>query len=42
VHFASMIELELDFSEEDVEFASRDQLLKMLHNLTSKSKHAHR
>lgn len=26
VHFASMIELELDFSEEDVEFASRDDL----------------
>jgi len=26
IHFASMIELELDFSEEDVEFASREQL----------------
>ncbi len=26
IHFASMIELELDFSEEDVEFASRDEL----------------
>ena len=26
VHFASMIELELDFAEEDVEFANRDQL----------------
>ena len=26
IHFASMIELELDFSEEDVEFANRDQL----------------
>ncbi|WP_245827103.1 tRNA uridine-5-carboxymethylaminomethyl(34) synthesis GTPase MnmE [Reichenbachiella faecimaris] len=26
VHFASMIELELDFSEEDVEFASRQEL----------------
>jgi tRNA modification GTPase len=25
VHFASMIELELDFGEEDVEFASRDE-----------------
>jgi tRNA modification GTPase len=33
VHFASMIELELDFSEEDVEFASRADLLKMLHSL---------
>ena len=35
VHFASMIELELDFSEEDVEFASRANLLKMLHSLKS-------
>ncbi|WKK60054.1 tRNA uridine-5-carboxymethylaminomethyl(34) synthesis GTPase MnmE [Sphingobacterium sp. BN32] len=26
VHFASLIELELDFAEEDVEFANRDQL----------------
>ncbi|GJM61170.1 tRNA uridine-5-carboxymethylaminomethyl(34) synthesis GTPase MnmE [Persicobacter diffluens] len=26
IHFASMIELELDFSEEDVEFADRQQL----------------
>ncbi|MFD2035995.1 tRNA uridine-5-carboxymethylaminomethyl(34) synthesis GTPase MnmE [Belliella marina] len=26
IHFASMIELELDFTEEDVEFASRDDL----------------
>lgn len=26
VHFASLIELELDFSEEDVEFADREQL----------------
>lgn len=26
IHFASMIELELDFVEEDVEFASRDDL----------------
>ncbi len=26
IHFASMIELELDFGEEDVEFASRDDL----------------
>lgn len=33
VHFASLIELELDFSEEDVEFASREQLLKMLDSL---------
>lgn len=26
IHFASMIELELDFSEEDVEFANREEL----------------
>lgn len=26
IHFASLIELELDFSEEDVEFVSRDEL----------------
>ncbi|MGL1887267.1 MAG: tRNA uridine-5-carboxymethylaminomethyl(34) synthesis GTPase MnmE, partial [Reichenbachiella sp.] len=30
VHFASMIELELDFSEEDVEFADRDQLKELI------------
>lgn len=36
VHFASMIELELDFSEEDVEFASRKDLLDMLHSLKIK------
>ncbi len=30
VHFASMIELELDFSEEDVEFASRDELKQLI------------
>ena len=30
IHFASMIELELDFSEEDVEFANRDQLKQLV------------
>lgn len=30
VHFASMIELELDFGEEDVEFADRDQLKSLI------------
>ncbi|KHJ37176.1 tRNA modification GTPase MnmE [Pedobacter glucosidilyticus] len=30
IHFASMIELELDFSEEDVEFANRDQLKQLI------------
>jgi len=35
VHFASMIELELDFGEEDVEFADRDQLRKLIGNIQS-------
>ncbi len=30
IQFASMLELELDFGEEDVEFADRSQLLKLL------------
>ncbi|MEL7147404.1 MAG: tRNA uridine-5-carboxymethylaminomethyl(34) synthesis GTPase MnmE, partial [Bacteroidota bacterium] len=30
IHFASMIELELDFSEEDVEFASREDLKNLI------------
>lgn len=30
VNFASLVELELDFSEEDVEFANRDQLLSLV------------
>ncbi|QNL49662.1 tRNA uridine-5-carboxymethylaminomethyl(34) synthesis GTPase MnmE [Olivibacter sp. SDN3] len=34
IHFASMIELELDFSEEDVEFANRDQLKDLILQLT--------
>ena len=33
IHFASMIELELDFSEEDVEFASRDELKSLVNKL---------
>lgn len=33
IHFASMIELELDFSEEDVEFASRDGLKSLIHKI---------
>lgn len=33
IHFASMIELELDFSEEDVEFASRDELRTLVNQL---------
>ncbi|MEQ1745349.1 MAG: tRNA uridine-5-carboxymethylaminomethyl(34) synthesis GTPase MnmE [Saprospiraceae bacterium] len=30
IHFASLVELELDFSEEDVEFADRNQLKKLV------------
>jgi len=33
VHFASMIELELDFSEEDVEFADRKDLEKLVNEI---------
>jgi tRNA modification GTPase len=33
IHFASMIELELDFSEEDVEFADREQLTDLVNSL---------
>lgn len=33
VHFASMIELELDFGEEDVEFADRDDLKALIQEL---------
>ncbi len=33
VHFASMIELELDFGEEDVEFASRNDLKQLIDKL---------
>ena len=35
IHFASMIELELDFAEEDVEFASREELKKLISRITS-------
>lgn len=35
VHFASLIELELDFSEEDVEFANRDQLKGLVQQIYS-------
>jgi tRNA modification GTPase len=34
VQFASLVELELDFSEEDVEFANRDQLRQLIHDIT--------
>ncbi len=32
LNFAALIELELDFAEEDVEFANRSQLEKLIHN----------
>jgi tRNA modification GTPase len=33
IHFASMVELELDFGEEDVEFANRDDLRQLVEEL---------
>ncbi len=33
IHIASLLELELDFSEEEVEFASREELTSMAHDL---------
>ncbi|GAA4837994.1 tRNA uridine-5-carboxymethylaminomethyl(34) synthesis GTPase MnmE [Algivirga pacifica] len=33
IHFASLIELELDFGEEDVEFADRDDLKALIYDL---------
>lgn len=35
IHFASLIELELDFAEEDVEFAKRDELKKLILKIQS-------
>ncbi len=39
IHFASLIELELDFSEEDVEFADRVELRKLVEGILDKVKH---
>ena len=36
IHFASMIELELDFGDEDVEFASRAELKRLINELLGK------
>lgn len=33
IHFAAMLELELDFTEEDVEFADREEFLLLVKNL---------
>lgn len=35
IHFASLVELELDFGEEDVEFANRDDLKKLIYHIQS-------
>lgn len=35
IHFAALIELELDFSQEDVEFADRSQLSALINELTA-------
>nr|WP_319399487.1 tRNA uridine-5-carboxymethylaminomethyl(34) synthesis GTPase MnmE [uncultured Carboxylicivirga sp.] len=34
LNFISLVELELDFSEEDVEFANRDELTKLIDNIS--------
>ena len=36
LHFTSMIELELDFSEEDVEFANKNDLLELIDRVNTK------
>ncbi|MFA7688306.1 MAG: tRNA uridine-5-carboxymethylaminomethyl(34) synthesis GTPase MnmE [Moheibacter sp.] len=36
IHFTALIELELDFSEEDVEFANREELDALIQNITFK------
>ncbi len=39
IHFASLIELELDFGEEDVEFADRQDLVELINEIKVKLKH---
>ncbi len=39
LNFASLIELELDFAEEDVEFANRDQFKALIKRITNVLKH---
>lgn len=39
IHFASLLELELDFAEEDVEFADRKKLAELVRNSKSKIEH---
>ncbi len=38
LHFASMIELELDFAEEDLAFADRGELIKLVQKITTEIK----
>lgn len=38
INFAALIELELDFSDEDVEFADRQQFQQLIHQLINKTK----
>ena len=37
IHFTSLLELELDFSEEDVEFAKREELISIVDEIAAKS-----
>lgn len=39
LHFTSLIELELDFSEEEVEFANRDELNRLIANIETVTNH---
>ncbi|MCL2327582.1 MAG: tRNA uridine-5-carboxymethylaminomethyl(34) synthesis GTPase MnmE [Bacteroidetes bacterium] len=39
LHFSAMLELELDFAEEDVEFANRDELQKLAHTIIARIEH---
>ncbi|MEM9831453.1 MAG: tRNA uridine-5-carboxymethylaminomethyl(34) synthesis GTPase MnmE [Bacteroidota bacterium] len=39
IHFASLIELELDFSEEDVQFADRTELRQLVESIVHKIEH---
>lgn len=39
IHFASLVELELDFSEEDVEFADRGQLADLIRQILASIRH---
>ncbi len=39
INFAALIELELDFSDEDVEFADREKFRTLIHNLRSRVTH---